>query len=98
MFSVATYTVHVCTFIKCHVLFVYSLLKALQDYKSSSVTQLQKENAMLEENKRELEEELLSLRQELVSSKETSNSKEIQVLKKVVKNLEVCIKQLVKKF
>jgi len=89
MFScgIICYTYVYCDF--CITTYVYTILKALQGNRSSSVLQLQKENALLEQSKECLEEELISLRQELVSSKEVSNSKEIEVLKKVVNNLEV---------
>ncbi len=44
---------------------------------------------MLIQKNEQLEEELVSIRQELLSSDRNDSSKEILVLKKVVKNLEV---------
>ena len=65
-------------------------LQILREYKNSSLSQLQKENALLLQEKEELTEKLLALRHDLIEDKENNSSKEIRILKKVVRHLEVC--------
>ena len=57
----------------------------LKQYRHSDVSQLHRENALLIKEKEQLEEDFLSYKHEVGGS----SSKEVRVLKKVIKNLEV---------
>lgn len=55
----------------------------------SSLTQLQRENVFLTRAKEQLEEDFLAYKREISLVKKGNATKEVKILKKVIKNLEV---------
>ena len=57
----------------------------------SGLAHLQEENSFLAQEKDRLEEELLSYKHQVTLKKSGNSMKEVRILRRVVKNLEVCM-------
>ena len=56
----------------------------------SALAELREENIFLTQAKKQIEEDFLSYKREVALLREGNSTKEVKVLKKVVRNLEVC--------
>ena len=64
-------------------------LQHMSKDEQSALAQLKEENLFLTQAKKQLEEDFLSYKHEVALLREGSSTKEVKILKKVVKNLEV---------